>query len=127
MARISRQLAVTLMSSSWSKTLGSRCVIGVSTPSTAALARSASSRPQRSKIEAPSRSMPRHVLEAQRHQGGAAAGILDFVIDFLQPANGAGEADDMRAGGAQRDGGGAADAFGGPCHQGDLTVQHFDH
>src|SRR5580698_5252068 len=55
--RISRQLAMRLTSiTSW-KVLGSRCVSGVSCPSTPALPRKASSLPQRSKIEAPNRSI----------------------------------------------------------------------
>ena len=37
------------------------------------------------------------VLEVERHQGGGAARALDRVVELLEPADGAGDSDDMRA------------------------------
>ncbi len=101
-----RQLAVTLTSiTSW-KVLGSICASGVNCPSTPALPRKPSSLPQRSWIEAPSRSIAGKSRRSTGTRVAVAAGLLDLVVGFFQPAHGARRQNDMRARFRQRDGAG---------------------
>ncbi len=53
----------------------------------------------------------------ERHQSGATAGRGYFVVQFLQPAGGAGERDDMGAGRSECLGGVVADAARGAGDQ----------
>ena len=57
--------------------------------------------------------MPRDavvVLEIERHQGGAPAELADLVVEFLEPADRAGDRDHMRTDARQRERGRVADA-----------------
>ena len=121
--RISRQLAVMLMSSSSLKHFGvqmrqrrqraQRCRhCPESSPASPALEDRGAQPVDGGEI-----------LEVERHQGGGAARLLDGVVGFFQPAHGAGDADHMRPGLAQRDGGGAADAARGAGDQRDAALE----
>jgi len=61
----------------------------------------------------PSRSMPAMSARVERHQRRLAAGRLDLVVEFFQPADRARNRYDMRAGGGQFPGDEIADAARG--------------
>ena len=92
-------------------------------PSTPALPKNASSLPQRSKIEAPSRSS---ASKSRRFKGTSVASPgsagperANFVVELLEAALRAGKRHHVRARRGERDGRGAANAAGGAGHQRD--------
>ncbi len=67
------------------------------------------------------------IAEVKRHERGARPFLFDFVVEFLEPADGAGERHDMRALARERDGGGAADAARGAGDERDAIGKWFGH
>ncbi len=65
--------------------------------------------------------------EIERHQRRAAAVLADLVVEFFQPALGARDRDDMRAGFGQRARGGIADAARGAGDQSDAGGEGKGH
>ena len=66
------------------------------------------------------------VLHVQRHQRGRAAGCLDLVVELLEPADGARNGDDMRAGLRQRERQRRANAARGAGDQRDAIGEGFE-
>ncbi|MNL60321.1 hypothetical protein D3C87_1841200 [compost metagenome] len=63
------------------------------------------------------------IAQVERHQRGRRAQVLDFVIEFLEPAHGAGYGHHMGAAPGRLDGGGIADAPRGAGDEDDLAGQ----
>ena len=67
------------------------------------------------------------VLEVERHQRGGAAERLDRVVELLEPADGAGDGDDVGAGLRQRERGRIADAARGAGDERDAVGEGQGH
>ena len=125
MQRMSCQLAVILTAIRLSQSFGSMWESGDSGPRMPALPTSTSSRPvalverEREPRDAVA------VLHVERHQRGGAAGGLDLVVELLQPADGARDGDDMRAGLRQCERDGRANAARGAGDQRDTVGEGF--
>ena len=100
--RISRQLAVTLTAITFSKTFGSRWAIGEMTPSIAGIGEEHVELAPALVNRAAQPVDAGAVLEVERHQRRRRRAALICVVELLEPADGARDRDDMRAGRGKR-------------------------
>src|SRR5437899_2841100 len=120
MARISRQLAVTLTAKTSSQAFGSTWPSGESGPRMPALPIRMSKRPAEP-IDAGI------ILQVQRHEGGGTAVGADRVVDFLEPAHGARHRDHVRTGPPQRERGRGPDAARSAGDERDAIGERLGH
>ncbi len=76
---------------------------------------------QRSATAAASLPIDVAVGEVERRDGRAAAGVVDALLDLFERARGAGDQDDVGAGGGERFGGRGADAAAGAGDERELA------